>query len=58
MLLFERFKDTEEDVQICEQDRHALEIEQGSDREHFFVLEKAMNNEVLWFSTGRMSAIV
>ena len=40
MLLFERVKDTEEDVQICEQDRHALEIEQGDDREHFFALEK------------------
>ena len=58
MLLFERVDNTEEDVQICQQDRHALEIEHGDDREQFFVLEKALNDELVWFSSGRMSAIV
>ncbi len=59
MLLFIRPNvEGNEEVQICQQDRHALEIEQGDDREHFFALEKAQNNEMLWFASGRMSAIV
>ena len=53
MLLFIRPNVEEnEEVQICQQDRHALEIEQGDDREHFFALEKAQNNEMLWFASA------
>ena len=58
MLLFFERPDTEEEVQICQQDKRALAIEHGDDREHPQVIEKIMNNELLWFTSGHMSAIV
>lgn len=58
MLLFFQRPDTEEEVQICQQDKDALAIEHGDDREHQHAVEKVQDNTLLWFASGHMSAIV
>ena len=58
MLLFFERPNTEEEVQICQQDKRALAIEHGDDREHPQAIENIMRDELLWFTSGHMSAIV
>ncbi|MCR5640287.1 MAG: hypothetical protein K6G04_02920 [Lachnospiraceae bacterium] len=56
MLLLER--PSTEEVQICRQDKDALAIEHGDDRERHYVTEKAIDNEWFWFTSGHRGSIV